>query len=281
MKHTRSFSKKKQALFEMLAQQERPDSSSISVITTRDKTKPAPLSFAQQRLWFLDQLEPGSSAYNISRVLRLTGYLNAAALEQSIGEIIRRHEVLRTAFITQNDRPFQRIAPSVTFTLPAVNLSTIPEEQRESRAQQLATEEERRPFDLTTGPLLRVILLQLKEEEHLLLVTMHHIITDGWSMSIFDRELSALYNAFSTGLPSPLPELSIQYADFAVWQRQYMQGEVLKQQMSYWRDQLGGELPVLELPTDRPRPAVQSFRGSTQQFILSGELTKGLRDLSQ
>ncbi|MGC2062020.1 MAG: amino acid adenylation domain-containing protein, partial [Thermodesulfovibrionales bacterium] len=240
-----------------------------------------PLSFGQQRMWFLDQLQPNSPLYNLPVTVRLKGKLDVEAIEQVFAEIVRRHETLRTTFAPAARLPEQVIASELALPVFMRDLSGLPEEERLAEALRLAREEAQQPFDLVLGPLIRVALLQLKEEEHLLLVTMHHIVSDGWSIGILARELSALYNAFSTGLPSPLPDLPIQYADFAVWQRQYMQGEVLERQMLYWRDQLGGELPVLELPTDRPRPAVQSFRGSTQQFILSGELTKGLRDLSQ
>ena len=240
-----------------------------------------PLSFAQERLWFLEQLEPGNTAYNIAAAYRLRGPLDVAALERSLNEIVRCHEVLRTTFATMDGRPVQVIAPEMSLTLPVEDLQELPEAEREAEAQRLLTEEAQRPFDLEKGPLLRAALLRLDEEEHVLLLTMHHIVSDGWSMGVFNRELAVLYEAFSVGKPSPLPELPIQYADFAVWQREWLQGEVLEEQLAYWREHLGGDLSVLELPTDRPRPAAQSFRGATQSFVLSGDLTESLKALSR
>ncbi|MBP1730606.1 MAG: Malonyl CoA-acyl carrier protein transacylase, partial [Deltaproteobacteria bacterium] len=191
----------------------------MASLSPRDNTKPVPLSFAQERLWVLDQLEPGSSAYNMSLALRMTGHLSVAALEQSLGEIVRRHEALRTTFVIEDDQPVQRIAPAGAFTLAFVDIGRMPEGQREAKAQLVLSEEASRPIDLAAGPLLRAVLIRLEQEEHILLVTMHHIVSDGWSMGVFYRELSVLYGAFSKGDPSPLPELPIQYADFAVWQR--------------------------------------------------------------
>jgi len=222
------------------------------------------LSFAQARLWFLEQLEPGSWAYNIPAAVRLTGSLHVAALEQSLNEIVQRHEALRTTFRMVSGEPLQVIAPALALTLPWVDLRELPEAQQEAQVERLVTEEAQQPFDLARGPLLRATLLQLGEAEHVLLLTMHHIVSDGWSIGVLIRELVALYEAFFTGKPSPLPELPIQYADFAHWQRQWLQGEVLAAQLSYWQQQLAGAQTVLELPTDRPRPAVQTFRGATQ-----------------
>jgi amino acid adenylation domain-containing protein len=240
-----------------------------------------PTSFAQQRLWFLAQLEPESPVYNILSAYRLSGPLHVPALEQAISEIVRRHETLRTTFHAADGQPFQRVAPHRPLALPIVDLRGLPEKDNDARALQLVTEEAHRPFDLAQGPLFRATLVQLAEEEHVLLLTMHHIISDGWSKRVLNRELTALYGAFSTGNPSPLPELPIQYADFAVWQRQWLQGEVLERQLSYWRQQLGGSPPVLELPTDRPRPAVQTYRGARQSFRLPKPLSDALRALSQ
>jgi amino acid adenylation domain-containing protein len=275
-----NLSEKRLALLEKLVQQKGYDSPSVSAVSHRDKAVPVPLSFSQERLWFLDQLEPDSPAYNMSLALRLTGNLNVAALEQSLGEILRRHEVLRTTFITGNDQPVQVIAPSGTFTLPLMDLSALPEEQREAKARELASEEASCPFDLTTGPLLRATLLQLDPKEHVLLVTMHHIVSDGWSMGIFNREFSVLYDAFSEGNPSPLPELPIQYADFAVWQRKWLQGERLEEQLRFWKDHLRG-ITTLELPADRPRPSVQTFHGATHTVVFPKGLTEALRSLSR
>jgi len=249
-------------------------------ICPRETTGPCALSFGQERLWFLDQLEPGSSKYNIPLAVRLSGHLHVAVLEQSFGEILRRHEVLRTTFVTMNEQPVQRIAPVTAFSLPQVDLSTLPEEQREAKARELAGDEASRSFDLTTGPLLRATLLHLAPQEHLLLVTMHHIISDGWSMGIFYRELSALYIAFSKGNPSPLPDLPVQYADFSVWQRQWLQGKKLEEQFAFWKEQLNN-ISTLELPTDRPRPSVQTFCGAEHKVEFSENITEALRDLGR
>src|SRR5919199_263585 len=239
------------------------------------------LSFAQARLWFLEQLEPGSYAYNIPAAVRLTGSLHVAALQQSLNEIVQRHEALRTTFAMVNGEPIQVIAPVLALTLPSVDLRELPQAQQEASVERLATEEAMRPFDLAQGPLLRATLLQLGQAEHVLLLVMHHIVSDGWSMGVLIRELAALYEAFSTGKPSPLPELPIQYADFAHWQRQWLQGEVLAAQLSYWQQQLAGAPSLLELPTDRPRPAVQTFSGATQLLALPQPLSQKLKALSQ
>jgi aspartate racemase len=239
------------------------------------------LSFAQARLWFLEQLEPGSGAYNMPAAVRLTGSLDVAALKQSLQEIVQRHEALRTTFRMVSGEPIQVIAPILALAVPLVDLHELPEAQQEAQVEQLATEEAQQPFDLAMGPLLRAKLLHLSEAEHVLLLTMHHIVSDGWSMGVLIRELVALYEAFSTGKPSPLPQLPIQYADFAHWQRQWLQGEVLAAQLSYWQQQLTGAPPVLELPTDRPRPTVQTFRGATQFLALPEPLSQKLKSLSQ
>ncbi|HEY6190582.1 MAG TPA: SDR family NAD(P)-dependent oxidoreductase, partial [Pyrinomonadaceae bacterium] len=240
-----------------------------------------PLSFGQQRLWFLNKLQPDSIAYNLPGAVRLTGQLNIDALEQTLGEIIRRHEVLRTTFSTVNGQPVALIREATPLALPILDLSALPEADREVELRRLATEEAQRPFDLTQGPLLRVSLVRTHSSEHVALVTMHHIVSDGWSPAILVREMMALYEAYSTGQPSPLPELTIQYADFAHWQREWLQGEVLEAQLSYWRQQLDGAAQTLELPTDRPRPAVQSFNGAEESLEFSPELTERLGALSR
>ncbi len=237
-------------------------------------------SFAQQRLWFLDRWEPGSPYYNIPAPMRLTGQLNVAALEQSLNEIVRRHQTLRTTFPAIEGQPLQAIAPAQPLTLPVVDLRGLEESERKAEARRRAREEARRPFDLARGPLFRAGLLRLGEEEHVLLLTMHHIVSDGWSMGVFRRELETLYEAFSRGEPSPLAELPIQYADFAVWQRRWLQGEVLDRQLSYWKQRLAG-VGALELPTDHPRPPVQTFRGTRQSLALSESLTEALKELSR
>ncbi|MCP4659862.1 MAG: amino acid adenylation domain-containing protein, partial [bacterium] len=243
------------------------------------------LSFAQQRLWFLHQLDPGSPAYNIPAAFRLTGRLEPAVLEACFREIVRRHETLRTTFPAVGGRPIQAVAPTAELVLPLVDLAQLPERALRAETRRLACRESGRPFDLERGPVLRVALLRLGRREHFLLVTVHHIVSDGWSQGVFYRELAVLYEAFSTGKRPGLPELPIQYADFAIWQRQRLSGgrtpgEVLETQLAYWRTKLGGELPVLRLPTDRPRPAVPSRRGAMATLELNEGLTAALRKLS-
>lgn len=240
-----------------------------------------PLSFAQQRLWFLDQLQPDNCAYNVPAAIRLRGRLDVVALERTFAEISRRHESLRTTFANINGRLIQVIAPTVSFVLPQLDLRSYGESEREAEARRLAVEEARRPFDLARGPLLRVALLQLAEDDNVLLVTMHHIVSDGWSMGVLIREVVTLYEAFSNGRPSPLPELPIQYVDYACWQREWLQGERLERQIGYWREQLNNASAILELPTDKPRPAVQTTNGARRTTTLDQSLMTGLKDLSR
>ena len=247
-----------------------------SPITRR---KEAPSSVAQERLWFLDQLEPGSTVYNVSGALRIRGPLKVAALEQSLNEIIRRHEVLRTTFSSAEGKPVQTISSSLTLSLPLVDLTDSPSQELEDNARRLARDAARQPFDLARGPLLRATLLRLGEEDHVLLLNMHHIIFDTGSMGPLYRELSVLYEAFLNAESSPLSDLPLQYGDFAVWQREGLHGEVFERQFSYWKKQLKN-VSTLQLPTDRARPAVQSFRGKRQSVELSKELTQGLEALS-
>lgn len=245
------------------------------------RTEDLPLSFAQERLWFLNQLEGQSATYNIPMALRFSGAFNVTALEQSFAEMIRRHEALRTTFSVVDGSPVQVITSTQSVPLSVVDLQGLPEKEQSAKVQRLAAEEARRPFALEQGPLLRGTLLRLGAAEHVLLVTMHHIVSDGWSMGVFIRELSILYKAFLSDQHSPLPNLTIQYADFAYWQRQWLQGEVLEAQLAYWKEQLGGKLPVLELPTDRPRPPVQTFRGAIHSFVLPQTMIEALKTLSQ
>ena len=239
------------------------------------------LSFAQQRLWFFDQLEPGLSAYNIPAAVRLKGPLNLAALEQSLNEIVKRHESLRTTFGKVDGRPTQVIAPTLTIKLPVVDLRKLPASERETEVRRLVTAEAQRPFDLSQGPLIRGTVLRLGDEEHVGLLTMHHIVSDGWSTGILVREVATLYVAFCAGGSSPLPALPIQYADFAHWQRQWLQGEVLETQIAYWKKQLAGAPALIDLPTDHPRPAVQTFRGAHQSLVLPKHLQEGFKALGR
>ncbi len=240
-----------------------------------------PLSFAQQRLWFIDQLQPGNSAYNISQPMRLIGCLNVAALEQSFNEVVRRHEVLRTTFTVVDGQPLQVIATNLSFKLVVIDLQELSQKQRETDVLRLASEEAQQPFDLTKGPLLRVTILQLAAEEYALLLTMHHIVADGWAIGVLIHEIATLYQAFSHGKASPLSEVSIQYADFAVWQRQWLQGERLETQLAYWQKQLGGKLPVLELPSNHPRSHIQTFSGARETLVLPKTLSEKLKALNQ
>ncbi|MCP4654861.1 MAG: amino acid adenylation domain-containing protein, partial [bacterium] len=269
----------------------------------------APLSFAQQRLWFLAQLEPGVAAYNIPLALRLRGPFFRAALAATLSEIVRRHQALRTRFVDRpQGEPYQVVCEPAPFPLPVVDLAALRAEDREREAQRLAMEDAARPFDLARDPLVRGALLHANRREHFFLLNMHHIVSDGWSMGVFDRELRMLYEAFASGTPpfdgprsdngpkpapsqrlrptaasektSPLPELTIQYADFASWQRQWLQGEVLEAQLAYWREQLAG-MEELELPTDRPRPAIPTYRGALRPMVLPPALTGSLKTLSR
>jgi amino acid adenylation domain-containing protein len=240
----------------------------------------APLSFAQQRLWFLNQLAPDSPFYNIFVSQPVRGKINLPALQHSLNEIVRRHETLRTSFAVVDGQPMQLIAPSLTLDLPLLDLRHLSQPQRQAEALRLATLQAQQPFDLSRAPLLRALLLQMADEQAFLLLTMHHIVSDGWSMGIFAQELTSLYSAFVAGRPSPLGELPIQYADFALWQREWLQGGVLAAQLDYWKGQLGG-ISTLQLPTDHPRPAVESFRGAHQPLHLSEQLTRGLKRVGQ
>jgi amino acid adenylation domain-containing protein/non-ribosomal peptide synthase protein (TIGR01720 family) len=240
-----------------------------------------PLSYAQQRLWFLEHLEPDRAVYNLAHAWRLTGSLNVRVLEQSLRAMVQRHDILRTTFPSVDGQPVQVIAPNLAVPLTVVDLQTLPATKRETATQRLATEEVRRPFDLTHGPLLRTTLLRLASEEHVLLLTLHHIIFDDWSLEVLWREFVTLYTAFWTGQPASISALPLQYVDFAVWQRQWLQGDVLAEHLAYWQQHLGGNLPTLQPLTDRPRPPLQTFRGAQQTLRLPLPLTIALKALSQ
>lgn len=271
----------KRALLTLRLKERKAEVSQEQKIPRMSKTDSCPLSFAQQRLWFLDQFMPGQPFYNLHNAIRLTGSLDVEALERSVAEIIGRHEILRTTFITVGGQPVQVIAPSLASALPLVDLRRFPETEREALVHRLAFEEAQLPFDLTKGPLLRATLLCLDKEDHVLLLTMHHIVSDLWSLGVFIREFALLYQALSTGNPSPLPELPIQYADYAIWQQQRFQGKVLERHLSYWKRQLDNAPAVMNLPTDRPRPTVQTPRGAMQSLVLPKTLTEALKNLSR
>ncbi len=242
---------------------------------------PWALSFAQEQLWFLDQLAPGSPVYHIVDVVCLEGRYAAVALRRALQEVVRRHEVLRTAFTQRNGHPMQIVAPTVELVLGEHDVSAMPEPAREREWHRVVQEQGRQPFDLAHAPLVRATMVHWSAQEHRLLLTIHHIIADEWSMELLQREISQLYEAFAHGRPSPLPALPIQYADFACWQREWLQGDVLQRQLAYWREALTGAPAVLDLPTDKPRPAVQSFRGATEFFELPAPLVERLKALGR
>jgi amino acid adenylation domain-containing protein len=271
---------KRELLLRRLSEQKKAASPPSAIPRRSEAATNLPLSFAQEPLWFIDQLTPGSAAYNLPYPLRLRGQLNVAALEQSLQEIVQRHESLRTTFSAVDGRPVQVIAPSLRLPLAVIDLRDLPESERQQRALERIDEETTRPFDLAQGPLLRAFLFRLAEQEHILLLLMHHIISDGWSVTIIIQELTALYTAFIAGQPSPLPELPIQYADYALWHREWLQ-ERMEDQLAYWKQQLAGAAAVLDLPTDHPRPAIQTFHGGTSSFRLPAALTGQLQALSK
>ncbi|HEX9936442.1 MAG TPA: condensation domain-containing protein, partial [Longimicrobium sp.] len=251
-----------------------------------DRAAPLPLSFAQERLWFLHQMAPEDTGYNGPWPSRLRGRLDASGLERALGALTERHEALRTTFRPVEQGAVQVVHPAAPVRLPVVELTGLAPDDREREARRLAREDAERPFDLEHGPLLRATLLRLADEEHVLLLAMHHIVSDDWSMGVLFRELLTLYEWFSRPSDeprpaSPLPPLAVQYADFAVWQRGWLQGEVLRQEIDWWRERLGGAPPALELPTDRPRPAVASSRGAAHAFRIPAEITRGLRALAR
>ena len=254
--------------------------SPVSPARTTEAVYIFPPSFGQQQLWLLDRLLADGSVYNVLAVVRLVGALEIETLRKALREVVRRHEVLRTRFEVEDAMPVQVITPELKFELEVEDFSALPAPEREAEALRRAQEAAAQPFDLERAPLLRARLLRLGESEHWLLLTQHHIATDGWSSGVLRRELSVLYEAFREGKPSPLPELPVQYADYAVWQRDWLRGEVLEEQLSYWKHTLA-DLPVLELPTDRPRPAVAINRGGHLGFELGEDLARALKELGR
>ncbi|HYN20847.1 MAG TPA: condensation domain-containing protein, partial [Thermoanaerobaculia bacterium] len=272
-------------------------------------TGPFPLTFGQQRLWFIEQLNPGTAAYNIPFAGRLRGRLDPGLLEQSLIEVVRRHEVLRSRFLLQDGRPVQVIDPEPFVRLPLIDLTALSTDRRETENARLILAEPHAPFDLERGPVLRVSLVKVTgdgggprphvgtlrsqlpsmtktptsgaADEHVLLVTMPHLITDAWSMGVFFRELPAIYEGFRKGRPVSLPPLPIQVADYALWQRAWLQGEVLEEQLRFWREYLCGAPPVLALPTDRPRPQAQTLFGKRLPMALPPEVIRGLKPFNE
>jgi amino acid adenylation domain-containing protein len=264
----------------MRAGEKTPAPQLVRVERGGERRKRSPLSFAQQRLWFIDQLNPGNAVYNIPGAVRLDSGLKLDALERAINEVVRRHEILRTRFEVAAGEPAQVIDAWAPRSLDITDLTSLPAEEREKELNRMAGEEAETGFDLSRGPLLRVKILKLEEEDHLLLYTMSHIVSDGWSMGILIREVETLYQAYLAGEESPLPELEIQYGDFAAWQREYLAGEVLENAIGYWREQLK-DAAVLELPTDRARPAEASYRGGLKTMWLGRQLSEELKTLSR
>jgi amino acid adenylation domain-containing protein len=281
IRDTFMISPKKRALIEAMLRQEGLVSAAADQIPRRGDRGPAPLSFAQQRLWFFDQFEPGSPVYNLTAPIAFEGNLDIAALERAFNFIVQRHEALRTRFDFRDGQPVQIIAPVQTIDMRLIDLSDLRDDEQQAKTEDILREESTRPFDLKHGPLLRTTLLRVHEEKHILLFAVHHIVSDAWSTGLLIHELGELYSAFVSGRTPNLPELPIQYSDFAMWQRQWLQGAVLNEQLTYWKKQLGNNLPVLELPADRPRPPLQTFQGSTILFSLPPTLSKSLKALSQ
>jgi hypothetical protein len=239
-----------------------------------------PLSYSQQRLWFIQQMDPQSIVYNLPYRVELIGRLNLQALNRSLREIVRRHEILRTCFPARDGMAMQQVSDSTEFNLQFIDLAALSGPDQASIAEDLLRREAEKWFDLERGPLMRACLLQLREQEHVLLITMHHIVTDGWSIRIFAGELGTLYEDYRVGRESSLPELPLQYADYALWQREWLKGERLEKQMAYWRRQLDA-VTTLELPTDRPRTAMLSYQGGNVRFDLGVDLSEKLKGLAQ
>src|SRR6185369_13926092 len=240
-----------------------------------------PLSVAQQRIWVLEQLQPGSVFYNMCTPVHFIGPLNIAVLEKSLTEVFRRHEALRTVFPIIDGQAVQLVTPAEPVHLPTINLAHLPADAQEDETQRLINALTQEPFDLQRGPMWRARLLELGPEDHVVVLVVHHLVFDGWSRGVLTREVGVLYNAYLKGEASPLPELPMQYGAYARWQRQFLSGEILDQQMRYWLEQLGGELPVLELPADHPRPPVRTRRGAAASIRFPKSLSDALKELSR
>ncbi len=271
----------KRALLERMLRGKSAAEAPVHTIPRRSRAQASPLSFAQQRLWFIHQIDPASPAYNVPSALRLRGRLDPGLMQRCLEEVARRHESLRTRFETREGAPAQVIEAEACIDLPVVDLTHLPLPAREIEAGRLAAEEASAPFDLARGPLMRARLVRLAEDDHVFLLTMHHIVSDGWSMGVLVREVAALYEAFAAGRPSPLTELPIQYADFAAWQRERLSGERLESDLAYWREQLTPLPPALDVPADRPRPPVQTFRGGVERVAVPAEIADAMRALTR
>jgi len=274
-------SEKRQAVLERLLKGKVPRDLQVKSIPRRRVFSPVPLSFSQKRLWVLDRLLQGSSVYNLPTALEMKGAIDLPVFERAINELIRRHETLRTVFKMEDEEPVQVILPELHFKINVVDLSHLDAPERERETYRLKAEDADRPFDLERGPLLRILLLVHAADTHILVYTMHHIITDAWSDELFMKDFSAIYKAFLAGKPSPLPELAVQYADFALWQRKRLQGEALGKQLSYWKSILSGDIPTLELPADHQRPAIPTYRGKNRVFQFPVDLMQRLVQLTR
>src|ERR1051325_6048143 len=279
-KRVETLSPAKRALLERRLRTEIRRKAPQPQLTAKERREPARASFAQERLWFLQQLEPKSAAYNVPRAIRILGNLNLKVLEQSVNEIIARHEPLRTRFSLIEGELRQVVTEGSPIQIPVQDLSHLPVEECRVEAKKLSRVEAGIPFDLNSGPIVRASVLRLRAEEHLLLLTMHHIVSDAWSATIFFAELITLYKAFSENRNSPLPPLKVQYGDYAEWQRDLLQGDVLEEQLRYWRNKLYGAPAALDLPADRPRPP-PTESGASCTFSISQSLTEQLRELSR
>jgi amino acid adenylation domain-containing protein len=280
-KRIAKLSPKQLLLLEQKLRRAAPAVAAEAIIPRGSRHQPAQLSFAQERLWFLDQLRPGNPAYNLSLTIPFKGQAQDALMERSINEIIRRHEALRTTFQTHNGKPIQVIHSEGSIALSVYDVRNLKEPSEQAQLTSEFYREMQRPFDLDKGPLIRAFLLHMTGTDHVLFILMHHIVSDGWSLNVFIRELSLIYDAYQRGVPSPLPELSIQYADFAMWQREYMQGELAEAHLRYWRSQLDGAPEILNLPLDRPMPGSRSFQGALQYLPLKSSTLARVKSLAQ
>ncbi|MDQ1354873.1 MAG: hypothetical protein QG657_5182 [Acidobacteriota bacterium] len=274
-------SEKQRAALEKLMKGKLATELKKDMIPRREISSPVPLSFSQQRLWVLDRMVPMNPFYNLPSAFRLTVEIDLSIFEKVLNEVIRRHESLRTIFTDENGEPRQVILPELKLIVNSIDLGNLPRELQQDETTRIATEEAGKPFDLEHGPLVRVTILHYSRNEHIVLFTMHHIISDGWSMGVFIREMTAIYTALAAGQSPDIPQPPIQYADYAVWQRRWMQGGILEKQLSFWRELLSGELPILEFPADRQRPAVPTYRGGYQVLELSPALTIQLNELNR
>ena len=256
-------------------------SSPLSYANKRNEVDEVPLSFSQERQWFFEQLNPNSCAYNIHRSVKLTGKLNILALEKALQTIVERHETLRTIFIAKNGIPITQILDNVIFKLTTIDLQKNDDNEKEELLNKYFNQELKKPFNLTKDLMFRANLYCLSDREYILLISLHHIVGDGWSLGVLNKEISQLYNAYCENQPSPLPDLPLQYGDYSLWQKDYFNQQKLEELLSYWRDQFQGEIPVLNLPTDNPRPSIESFNGAKYPVVISNELTTKLKQLAR